>query len=121
MKEKANLDVEIDERSSQRIEVDNEREIVVDDAIGIDDVLFGDDLPGDPAQMKRGVEREHGTQMTPAQFATTAAVVLAAVLGDGLELALLTVRALELETAQLERHESVAHFDQMHQAVQVVG
>ena len=81
----------------------------------MNNVLFRDDVPGDPAQVKRRVEREHATQM--AELAATTAVVLRTILGNRLELALLTVRALELETAQLERHETVAHLDQVHQTV----
>lgn len=66
---------------------------------------------------------------------TTAATTIGYILGDCLDLctsislfscllmylSLLTICAAELKTAQLKRDKAVAHFDNVHEAVEVVG
>lgn len=56
-----------------------------------------------------------------AGSATATAFVFLDALGDGLDLALLAVCAAKLEATHLERAKAVAHFDDVHQAVEIVG
>lgn len=56
-----------------------------------------------------------------AHLAAAAVVVVLDALGDGLDLALLAVRAAKLQAAQLKRHEAVAQLDHVDETVEIVG
>lgn len=53
--------------------------------------------------------------------ATTTSIVVLDAFRDRFDLALLAVSSTELETAHLERAQTVTEFDDVDQAVQVVG
>ncbi|RNA15817.1 hypothetical protein BpHYR1_026456 [Brachionus plicatilis] len=71
-----------DVSAAQGEKVDCQRHVIVNNSIGIDNVLFGHNRPGNPAQMKRCVEREHAGQM--AEIEAAKALVVAVLLGYGL-------------------------------------
>ncbi len=97
------LDVVVDEDLPEIEDLEDGLGRVVGDGVSLEDVLDGGHLPGEPPLAEGGVDAEHARRV--AGLAAAAPAVLLHALRDRLHLALLAVRAAELQPANLKRVE----------------
>eukprot|EP00160_Parvularia_atlantis_P017179 Unigene5799_Nuclearia_a/m.17723 Unigene5799_Nuclearia_a/g.17723 ORF Unigene5799_Nuclearia_a/g.17723 Unigene5799_Nuclearia_a/m.17723 type:complete len:575 (-) Unigene5799_Nuclearia_a:446-2170(-) len=109
-----------DQRLTHRKHVEHARRRVERDRVGLQHGRLVQDLPRAPAHRPPRPEAEQ-RQPVLAERVPDAALVVRRVLRDRLELALLTVRSLELEPAQLERHKAVAELDDVQHGRELVA